>query len=153
MSSIEPSDGCGEVDRGQEIAGGFVVTCGDGPILLEPCEEVLNQVARLEKVAVIGAGGFAIASRWNDGRLSRRGERFQYALVGIEGFVGDEGAGLHAGQELISAGQIMGFATRQDEADRVAQRVDQGMDFGAQSTAGTADRLVLSGFFWAPALY
>jgi hypothetical protein len=44
------------------------------------------------------------------------------------------------------------LAAGQEEADRVAQRVDQGVDLGAQSAARASDRLVLIGFFWAPAL-
>jgi hypothetical protein len=46
----------------------------------------------------------------------------------------------------------MGLAAGQEEADRVTERIDQGVDLGAQSTARTPDRLVLAGFFLAPAL-
>jgi hypothetical protein len=48
--------------------------------------------------------------------------------------------------------QVVCLAAGQEEADRVAQRVDQGVDLGAQSAARASDRLVLIGFFWAPAL-
>jgi hypothetical protein len=44
------------------------------------------------------------------------------------------------------------LAAGQEEVDRVAQRVDQGVDLGAQSAARASDRLVLTSFFWAPAL-
>jgi hypothetical protein len=40
---------------------------------------------------------------------------------------------------------------RKHQFDRIAQGVDQGMDFGGQSAAGSADRL-LAVFFRAPAL-
>ncbi len=53
---------------------------------------------------------------------------------------------------MIGAGQVMRLAAGQEEADRVAERIDQGMDFGAQSAARAPDRLVVAGFFWAPAL-
>jgi hypothetical protein len=46
----------------------------------------------------------------------------------------------------------MGFATGQMETNRIAQRINQGMDFSAQSTARPPDRLVRTVFFWAPAL-
>ena len=52
MSSIEPDCSAGEVHGGAEIFGGFVVAGGDGAELLEPAEEVLDQVARLVAVAV-----------------------------------------------------------------------------------------------------
>ena len=48
--------------------------------------------------------------------------------------------------------QVVRLATGQEEADWVAQCIDQGMDLGAQTAARAANRLVLAGFFWAPAL-
>jgi hypothetical protein len=41
---------------------------------------------------------------------------------------------------------------RQEEGKRIAQGVDQRMDFGAQSAFARPDRLVFAVFFWAPAL-
>ena len=52
MSSIVPDSSGGEVDRGEEISGGFVVARGDGAERFEFAEEVLDQVARLVEVAV-----------------------------------------------------------------------------------------------------
>jgi hypothetical protein len=40
----------------------------------------------------------------------------------------------------------------EEEGKRIAQGIDQRMDFGAQSALATPDRLVLAVFFWAPAL-
>jgi predicted esterase len=40
----------------------------------------------------------------------------------------------------------------QEEADRVAERVHQRVDLGAQSAARPPERLILAGFSWAPAL-
>ena len=54
--------------------------------------------------------------------------------------------------KVIGADQIVSLAAGQEEADRIAEGIDQGVDFGAQSAARAADRLVLAGFFWAPAL-
>ena len=68
------------------------------------------------------------------------------------GFVGDECISLHLRQQMISAHQVMGLAAGQEEVDRVAERIGQGMDLGAQSAARAPDRLVLADFFWAPAL-
>jgi hypothetical protein len=53
---------------------------------------------------------------------------------------------------VVCSHQVVRFAAGQEEADRVAQRVDQGVDLGAQSAARAPDRLILAGFFWAPAL-
>jgi hypothetical protein len=53
---------------------------------------------------------------------------------------------------MIGADQIMRLTAGEEEVDGVAQRIDQGMDLGAQSAARATDRLVLADFFWAPAL-
>jgi hypothetical protein len=44
------------------------------------------------------------------------------------------------------------LAAGQEEAKRIAERIDQCMDLGAQSAARAPDCLVFTGFFWAPAL-
>ena len=41
----------------------------------------------------------------------------------------------------------------QMKPDRVAQRVGQGMGLGAQSAAGSSDRMTLVGYLFAPALW
>jgi hypothetical protein len=53
---------------------------------------------------------------------------------------------------VVGADQIMRLPAGQVEADRVAKRIDQGVDLGAQATARTPDSLVFIDFFWAPAL-
>ena len=53
---------------------------------------------------------------------------------------------------MVSPDQVVCLAAGQEETDRVAQCVDQGMNLGAQSAARVPDRLVLAVFFWAPAL-
>ena len=53
---------------------------------------------------------------------------------------------------MVGPLQVVCLAAGQEDANRVAQRVDQGVDLGAQSAARVPDRLVLTGFFWAPAL-
>ena len=53
---------------------------------------------------------------------------------------------------MIGADEIMRLAAGQEEADRVAERIDERMDLGAQPAARAADGLVFASFFWAPAL-
>jgi hypothetical protein len=45
----------------------------------------------------------------------------------------------------------MGLSRGEQEVQRVAERVDQSVDFGAQSALATANGLIVI-FFWAPAL-
>jgi hypothetical protein len=46
----------------------------------------------------------------------------------------------------------MGLPRSQKEGQRIAQAIDHGMDFRAQSAFAAPDRLVFAVFFWAPAL-
>ena len=66
--------------------------------------------------------------------------------------VGDQRIGRHGGQQVVCSHEVVRFAAGQQEAERVAERVDQCMDLGTQSAARAPDRLVLAGFFFAPAL-
>ena len=44
-----------QMDGPQEVASGLVVARGNGPVMLQACEEVLDQMTRLVEVAVIFA--------------------------------------------------------------------------------------------------
>jgi len=134
VSSIEPNDGGDELDGGEEVALSPVVAGGNSAKLLEPGEEILDQMARLEEVAIIATAELPIGPWWDHRDLAGSGERLDDAFIGIERFIGDERIRLHGWQELIGAHKVMGLATGQVEANGVAQRVDQGMDLGAQST-------------------
>jgi hypothetical protein len=50
-------------------------------------------------------------------------------------------------QERIGALQIVGLTRRQKKRERIAQRIDKRMDFGAQSAFAAPDRFVLARFF------
>ena len=107
---------------------------------------------RLVDVLVVVARQSPVCLGRDHRRFAGRSQRRDDPLVGIERFVGDQRVGLHRGQEVVGADQIMRLSAGQEEVDRVAERIDQGVDFGAQPPARSADRLVLAGFFWAPAL-
>lgn len=56
-------------------------------------------------------------------------------------------------QEGVSALQVMGLTRREQEVDRVAERVDQSVDLGAQSPSAEPNGFVPAIFFLrAPAL-
>jgi hypothetical protein len=48
--------------------------------------------------------------------------------------------------------QIMDLAGGQDDLQRIAQGVRQNVNFCAQTAFALSNRLIRSGFFWAPAL-
>jgi hypothetical protein len=140
------------MDSGKEVARGLVVTGCDRPVLLEFGEEVLDQVARGVKVAIELPLLLSIGLRRDHHLLSGRRQWLDHAFIGVVGLVGDQGVGLHVGQQFIGADEIVGLATGQIEAGWIAERIDPGMDLGAQPAARPPDRLVRVVFFWAPAL-
>ena len=109
-------------------------------------------MARRIELSVIVARRGPVGSRRDHRGLARGGQRLKDARVGVERLVGDQRVGLHRGQQVVGPFQVVCLAAGQEEADRVAQRVDQGVDLGAQPAARASDRLVLAGFFSAPAL-
>src|SRR3982751_5770246 len=139
MSSIEPDESGDQVNAGQKASCGLVVAGGNGPELLELGEEVLDEVAGLVEVFVKGARRLAAFARWDDRRLAGLGQRLAHALVGIEGFVGDERLGLKLREQRIRSSQVMLLTVGEMEADWIAERIHQGVDLGGQPTPATAD--------------
>ena len=139
------------MDGGEEVAGGLIVAGCDGAKLLELGEEILDQMPGLVEVFVEGARRLAALARWDDGRLAGFGQRFEYPLVGIERFVGDERLGLKVGQQGIGSGQIVRLTAGEMKAGRIAERIDGGVDLGGQPALAAADRLILAQFLGAPA--
>jgi len=152
VSSIEPNRGGGQVDSAEKARGGFVISRGDAAELLELGEEVFDQMARFVEFAVMFARHAAIAAAGNDHRLAGGLQRLDHPLVGIERLVGDHRVGLQLRQQVVGTDQVVRLAAGQEESQWISQGIDSGMDLGAQPTARAADRLVLGGFFWAPAL-
>jgi hypothetical protein len=109
-------------------------------------------MTRLENRFVIGTLVLAIVPGRDHGSFSRCTKRVDHTLIGVECFVCQQSVGLHPRQQRVGAFQIMGFAGGQKEGEWIAQGVNQGVDFGAQPAVAGPDRLVLTGFFWAPAL-
>ena len=134
------------MDGGKEIPGGFVVAGCDRPELLELAEEILDQVALFVEFSIEFARRQAVWSRRDDGGFASRRQRVEYSAIGIEGAIGDQQVGGHMRQQRIGPGQIVRLSRRQQEAQRIAERVDQRMDLGAQTAAAAAKCLVLNFF-------
>jgi hypothetical protein len=119
------------VERGEEIPRGFIVARSDAAELFEFTREILDQVACLVERLVERSGRCSVLARRDDGGFSGTREGFENTLVGVIGLVGYQHLGGHLRQQRIGAGQIMGLSWGQQEAHRVAEGVDQSMDFGA----------------------
>ena len=134
------------MDGGKEIPGGFVVAGCDRPELLEFAEEILDQVALFVEFSIEFARPQAVWSRRDYGGFASRRQQVEDAAIGIEGAIGDQQVGGHMRQQGISPGQVVRLSRRQQEAQRIAERVDQRMDLCAQTAAAAAKCLVLNFF-------
>jgi hypothetical protein len=104
------------------------------------------------KLSVILARRGSVGPGRDHGGLADGRQRFKHPRIGVERLVGDQRIGLQRGQQVVRSLQVVCVSAGQEEAERVAQCIDQGMDLGAQPAARAANRLVLADFFWAPAL-
>ena len=72
--------------------------------------------------------------------------------VGVERLVGDQSAGIDGFDErLDEASQIVILARAEHHLDRIAEGIDERVNFGGQSAAGSAIACAPS-FFTGPAL-
>ena len=138
------------MDAGEENLGELVVARGDSPEMLELVEETLNEIAFAVEGEVARARGFSVGfgwDDWDDRSIVEGGDEG----VGVEGLVGDQSAGIDGFDQRFGAGEIVILARAEHHLDRIAEGVDQGVNFGGQSATGSADGL-RTVFFWAPAL-
>src|SRR5207237_6243826 len=64
--------------------------------------------------------------------------------VGIEGFVGDQGAELDPLDQRRDAYRVIALSRQQHESDEVAEGIGEGQDLGRHAAFGFADGLALS---------
>src|SRR3954447_3491668 len=141
------------MDGAQEVGGPLVVAGRDRPVLLQLGEEVLDQVARLVEILVVGAGVLAVGLGRDHRRPAGPSEGLEHPLLGVEGLVGDQRVGPEVGQQRVRPGEVVLLPRAEREAGRVAERVGQGVDLGAQAALAAPDGLVAGPpFFIAPAL-
>jgi hypothetical protein len=88
----------------------------------------------------------AVWSRRDYSGFASRRQPVEYSAIGIEGTICDKEAGAHIRQQRISRGQVVRLPRGQQEAQRIAERVDQRMDLGAQTATAAAKRLILNFF-------
>ena len=62
--------------------------------------------------------------------------------IGVVSLIANQSLGIDAVDQRLRAGQIVGLPRREHQFNRIAQGIDERMDFGRQSAAGSADRLL-----------
>lgn len=137
------------MDGAQKVASSLVVACGNGSVLFQTCEEVLDQMLSLVEVAVIFARLFVCRLRRNYYDLALIQHWLDQPGLGIVGLVGNDDLRGCVLEQDIGALEIMGLPWREKKASRVAQRIHRGMDFGAQTASAASQGLLV----WIPLLH
>ena len=134
-------------DSCQEVSGEFVVACRDPSQMFEFVEEALDQVALAVELEIDAADHPDIALAGDVGGGAERGEQLDDAARAVAA-VGDRIAGRpQAVDQARQGGLVGGLTGRQQEADRQAGGIDDGVDLGRQSPTRTADGVIRAPFF------
>lgn len=146
----QPDDDACDGDDGREIGGEFFETSGDTAKLFETSEQVFDEVTGLVFVTIKGARRFAVGTRWNHGFGAARDDVIDQG-IGIIALVGGDDAGARGVlQEDFGLGDVRLVGGRDREAERVAERVRDTVDFAAEA-APRASQSLWAVFFLAPA--
>jgi hypothetical protein len=151
VSSVEQNCSGDELDGGEKSAGEFVITGRDGSKMLEFVEEALDQVAFSVKCEIGRAWRYPIRLGWDDRRDPAVFEDLDQA-IGIVSLVGEESLRIDLIEQRFGLREVGGLAGRQRDGGRIAECIRNRMDFRRQAASGSTDGLILTGFFWAPAL-
>ena len=128
----------------------LLIARGDTAELLELIKESLDEVTGLITVMIIVAWRFSIRARRNN-RFGRVGLNLLHQGITVIAFIGNDGLGIgRHGQQGVGLTHVGLFSARQGESDRVAQRINEAVNLGAE-TARRAAQSLRAVFFLAPA--
>ena len=119
--------------------------------MLDDVEETFHEVALAIEREVALARRLAICPRRNDGLDAADFEMLDEA-VAIIAFVGEEGCGFDFLGQDLGLRYVVNVSAGEAHSQRIAQRIDDGVNLGRQSSVRAADRFVRIPFFRAPAL-
>jgi len=108
---------------------GLVGAHGDAFELLELAEEVLDEMAPLVHLLVDGERLCAARMLGDDG-LGAACVEFGDNGVVVESLVADQRFKIETGNQRLDANAVVALAGEKDEANEIAEGVDQGHDFG-----------------------
>jgi hypothetical protein len=143
----DPEARCGKSDGSEEVPGELVVSGGDTSEVLQLVEQALDEVAP----SVEGVVDRALLPSVALGRDVRPGAVFGDQIedgLGVIAAVGDGIGGRIEAVEQDGHGGFVGRLTRgQDEPDRQAVGIGDGVDLRAQSSTRPTDGVIRAPFF------
>ena len=119
--------------------------------MFELIEEAFDQVAFAVEREIARSRGLAVGLGRNDRSDPAVCEGIDEG-VGVVSLVADQGLWIGLLEQRRRTSEIVGLPRCEPHIDGIAEGIDQNVDFGGQSAARSADRL-LAVFFRAPALY
>ena len=126
----------------EEVFGEFVVTGDDAPEVFELAEEAFDQITLAIEPLAEAWLPFAIGFGWDVGHCVLGVDQVADA-IGIVGFVGqNDGARIEAIEQAICGWRVMCLPSSQAEPDREALGIDDGMDFGRETTSGATETMI-----------
>ena len=138
------------MQKGIEVTSELLVSRSDAAKLLEAIEESFDKVSGLVTMPIDGALRDSIAPRGNN-RLGAGFLNDADQLVTVVAFVGNDSTGIDVLNERSTLGDISDLASGENQPQRIAQRIDTGVNLSRQSAPRTTDRLIATVFFGAPA--
>jgi hypothetical protein len=139
------------MEAGEKVAGGFFVARRDASKLFEILEETLDQVALGVESVVAIAFDFTIGFGRDD-RFDLSTFEGGDKAIRVIAFVSEDRIWRHVGDKHLGLGDIVYLSAGEAQRQRIAQGVDDDMNFCGQSGARAAYGLVEPPFFRAPAL-
>ena len=136
----------------QEVACSLVITRRQGAELLQLTEKIFNPMAGFVAFPVIRALLFAVRLWRNHGGFPDLRQRLEHPFVRVVAFISNDDRRYERRQQNVGSVPIAGLARCQHKAGWVPERIDGSMNFRAQPAFAASDGLVLSLFFFAPAL-
>jgi len=118
--------------------------------MLEFVEEALDEVSFAVEREIAGPRHLTICFWRNHRGDTSLGESVDQRISVVR-LVAKQGVWVGAFKQGLRTSQVMGLSRRQHQFDWIAQGINESVDFGRQSAAGSTDRL-LAVFFCAPAL-
>lgn len=134
------------MNKCKEVGGRLLIPGGNPPELFDQANEPLDLLAVLVQMLVIITWDLPVLLRW-DHRLTPLLLRRRHHRIAVVRLVEEVCSRLMPQDQWRGLRDIRHLTGRQEELDRVAQGVDEDVDFRAESASGTAEsRVALSPF-------
>lgn len=127
------------------MAGLAVISCGQPSPVLELVKRALDNISVLIDFLVVFPLLLAIGSWWNNCNSLHGGDGIQYFLSVIA-LVRQHMRGREPVDQFKSFCTVVTLSTAQNQTQRTSKSIDTHVDFGAQSSSGTPQSLVLPPF-------